>query len=92
VSGLKDPKVATVKANSVLHLDLSYEIKERTSKDIFANFDFASMEAENNLGLNDIIKNIRKAHGRISRHRLQLLFKRHKHNARDNAANTATIN
>jgi protease IV len=61
VSGLKDPKVATVKANSVLHLDLSYEIKERTSKDIFANFDFSSMEADNNLGLNDIIKNIRKA-------------------------------
>lgn len=61
VSGLQDPKVTTVKANSVLHLDLSYEISERTSKGLLANFDFASMDAEQALGLNDILKNIRKA-------------------------------
>ncbi len=61
VSGLKDPKVATVKANSVLHLDLSYPISERTNKDLLSNFNFTSMEANKNLGLSDIVKNIRKA-------------------------------
>ncbi len=61
VSGLQDPKVAKVKANSVLHLDLSYEITERTQKGLFSNFDFGSMESSENLGLNDLIKNIKKA-------------------------------
>lgn len=61
VSGLKDPKVAEVKANSVLHLDLGYPIAERTNKDFFSNFDFSSLDGEAKLGLKDIIKNIQKA-------------------------------
>lgn len=61
VSGIKDPKLTEVKANSILHLDLSYQITERTSKDIFASLDLSSMDGEENLGLKDIIKNIQKA-------------------------------
>lgn len=61
VSGLQDPKVADVKANSILHLDLSYQIKERTTEDLFANLNVFASDDANSLGLNDIIKNIRKA-------------------------------
>lgn len=61
VSGIKDPKITDVKANSVLHLDLSYQITERTNKGLLANLDFSSLEGEENLGLKDILKNIQKA-------------------------------
>lgn len=49
------------KPNSVLCLKLDYEIPERTSENPFENFSFASMKSNKNLGLNDIIKNIKKA-------------------------------
>ncbi len=61
VSGIKDPKITDVKANSVLHMDLGYQITERTNKDIFSSLDISSMDGEANLGLKDIIKNIQKA-------------------------------
>ena len=51
---------AEVKPNSVLELSLDYDIAERTSKNPFGQMDF-SFEPQNNLGLNDIVKNIKAA-------------------------------
>lgn len=48
------------KPNSVLHISLDYDVKERTDKNPFKDFDF-SFEPQIHLGLNDIIKNIKAA-------------------------------
>lgn len=50
-----------VEPNSILHVKLDYSISEKTSSSPFENFDFATFEPSNNLGLNDILKNIKKA-------------------------------
>ena len=50
-----------IEPSSVLHLTLDYPIIERTSDNPFDNMDFGSFKANTNLGLNDILKNIRKA-------------------------------
>lgn len=50
-----------VEPNSILHLKLDYTIPEKTSLNPFENFDFATFEPTENLGLNDILKNIKKA-------------------------------
>ncbi len=50
-----------VEPNSILHLKLDYTISEKTSSNPFENFDFATFEPSENLGLNDILKNIKKA-------------------------------
>jgi len=48
------------KPNSVLHISLDYDIRERTDKNPFKDFNF-SFEPQIHLGLNDIIKNIKAA-------------------------------
>ena len=54
-------KDVTVKEKSVLQLDLSYMIPERSSKNPFEGFNFSSMESNKKAGLNDILKSIRYA-------------------------------
>jgi len=50
-----------IKSNSILKLRLDYPITERTSGNPFENFNFSSLKSNKNLGLCDIIKNIKKA-------------------------------
>jgi protease IV len=54
-------KVADVKPNSVFHMKLDQPIVDRSSKNPFDNFDLISMRPTSNLGLNDILDNIKKA-------------------------------
>lgn len=61
MSGLSQKEDVKVEANTVLKLDLSYAIPERTSEDPFANFNFNTMEPSKQLGLNDILASIEAA-------------------------------
>jgi len=61
VAGLSSKEETKVEPNSVLHLNLDYPITDKTSTNPFENFDFGTFEASQNLGLNDILKNIKKA-------------------------------
>jgi protease IV len=54
-------KVADVKPNSVFHMKLDQPIVDRSSKNPFDNFDLISMRPTSNIGLNDILDNIKKA-------------------------------
>jgi len=47
--------------NSILKLNLNYAIPERTSNNSFENFNFQTFESKNDAGLDDILKNIKKA-------------------------------
>jgi len=61
-SASKDTKkVAQIETNSVLHLTLNKPIADRTSGNPFENFDFGSMESQNGLGLDKILRSIKKA-------------------------------
>jgi len=57
----KQEEPATIKSQSVLKVNLSHMIMDRTTKDPFANFDFQSFSPRKTLGLNDILANIEKA-------------------------------
>lgn len=59
LSGDKDE--LKIEKNSVLHIRLDYSVKERTSDNPFQSMSLGSFEPSTNLGLNDILKNIRKA-------------------------------
>lgn len=50
-----------VETNSILKLNLNYAIPERTSNNSFENFNFQTFESKNDAGLDDILKNIKKA-------------------------------
>ncbi len=54
-------KPAEIKSKSVLALELDHMIRDRSSKDPFANFNFQSFKPVKTLGLNDILANIEKA-------------------------------
>jgi protease IV len=61
-SGLSNnKKVTKIKDNTVLHIKLNQVIQDRTSDNPFENFNFNTLEASNNLGLDQILKNIEKA-------------------------------
>lgn len=60
VSSMKTETVA-IKDNSILHLELDQAVNERSSKNPFQGFDFSDFSSNQQLGLNDIIKNIEKA-------------------------------
>lgn len=57
----KGDEPAEIKSNSLLKMELSHIIMDRSSKDPFANFDFQSMKPVPTLGLNEILANIDKA-------------------------------
>lgn len=54
-------EVYHVKPNSIVTLDLNYEMKERTKDDVLSSFNFSKLDVEQNLGLTDVLNNIRKA-------------------------------
>lgn len=60
-SSIKEERVASVKPNSILHIEFNYFIKERTSENPLEDFDFGTFEPKIGLGLNDIIESIKKA-------------------------------
>lgn len=53
-------KPSKVKENSVLHIELDQEIRDRGDKDDF-NFDFGPFRGASSIGLNDILDNLDKA-------------------------------
>ena len=55
------PEEARVKDNSVLRLDLSYEMPEKTDDNPFRDFSFTDFQLNTKLGLNDVLANIKKA-------------------------------
>lgn len=60
VSGADQGPVA-VKEKSWLYMDFREVITDRGNKDPFANFNFYSFQAVQQIGLNDILKNLEKA-------------------------------
>jgi protease-4 len=54
-------KVTKVSDNSVLHIKLNQVIQDRTSDNPFENFNFNTFEPSNNLGLDQILRSIKKA-------------------------------
>ena len=61
VAGLSSDETATVKTNSILSLDLDYDISEQTTYKPVSIFSFSDFEPTENPGLYEIVKNIRKA-------------------------------
>lgn len=51
----------SVETNSILKLNLNYAIPERTSNNSFKNFNFQTLESRNDAGLDEVLKNIKKA-------------------------------
>lgn len=60
VSSGSDKKIK-VEKGSILHIDFKQELEDRTNDNPFENFDFTSMESRSQIGLNDILKNLKKA-------------------------------
>lgn len=60
-ANMMEQKEAEVAENTLLKIDFSAPIIDRTSKDPFSDFDFASMETKKSIGLNDILNNLDKA-------------------------------
>jgi len=57
----KSNKPVEINDNSILHLKLNYEIKDRGVQFPLENFDFNTFEMQPTLGLYDILENIKKA-------------------------------
>ncbi len=60
-SGDSNESAMTIKENSVLEINLSYIIPDRTTKNPFGNLPIPGLAKGKALGLNDIIHNINKA-------------------------------
>ena len=54
-------KAVEVDSNSLLHIKINYDIKERTPNNPFAGLGFLGIDGEKAVGLNDILANIKKA-------------------------------
>jgi protease IV len=54
-------EVVTVRANTVLQMDLNQDISDRGSNNPLLSYGFSSISLTRNLGLDDILRNIRKA-------------------------------
>ncbi len=54
-------KPVEIKEHTVLHLDFAHPIADRSNNNPMQNFDFASLEMQHQLGLNDILSNLKKA-------------------------------
>jgi protease-4 len=61
VSNASKEKEIFISPNSILHLTLDQPISERGSSNPFANLDFKLFSASNQLGLDEILENIKKA-------------------------------
>lgn len=60
-AAMGDKQSVEVKDNSVLHVKLNFEIKERGSDDPFANFDPGTFQSKPSVGLDDILKCLENA-------------------------------
>jgi len=60
-ASMGNKQTVEVKDNSVLHVKLNYEIKERGSNDPFGNIDPATFKPKPSVGLNDILESLEKA-------------------------------
>ncbi|OFY69863.1 MAG: signal peptide peptidase SppA [Bacteroidetes bacterium RIFOXYA12_FULL_33_9] len=61
IASSSSDKPAIIEANSILKITLDNEVVDRSSSNPLANFNFMSFENEKKLGLNDILKNLKKA-------------------------------
>ncbi len=61
IAAASDGKEVKLKQNTILYLKLNKTIVDRASNNPFENFDFASFETETQLGLNNILENLKKA-------------------------------
>jgi len=61
VATLAQREEVTIKPNTVLHLKLNENIVDRREETPFEDFNFGEIQGVSTLGLNDILKNIRKA-------------------------------
>ena len=61
IAGSTSEVEVTVKPNSILHINLDYDIAEKTNNNPFEDFNFSSFEPKITPGLNDIIKTIKRA-------------------------------
>lgn len=60
VSSGSDKKIK-VEDGTILHIDFKQELEDRTNDNPFENFDFTSMQSRSQIGLNDILNNLKKA-------------------------------
>ncbi|MCK9208172.1 MAG: signal peptide peptidase SppA [Salinivirgaceae bacterium] len=56
-----DQSEASIEPNTILYMKLDQSIVDRASDNPFEGFNFATFEADPALGLNDILKNLKKA-------------------------------
>ncbi len=61
IIGSVSNKGLSIKDKSILYLKLDVPIVDRGVDNTFANFDFINMSANDQIGLNDLLKNIEKA-------------------------------
>ncbi|RYD79083.1 MAG: signal peptide peptidase SppA [Sphingobacteriales bacterium] len=61
ISSIDDDKTVTVGNNSVLFLNLDQAVTERTPKNPFGNLPIVGGEEKDGIGLNDLLKSIRRA-------------------------------
>lgn len=61
VASAGNKPITYVSDNSVLHIELKEEIKDRSSNNPFDNFDFNSFQTKEILGMNDIKESLEKA-------------------------------
>lgn len=61
VSKIETKANIIVQSNSILKMDLNYDIAERSSNNPLQDIQFPSLETKKVLGLNDILENIKKA-------------------------------
>ncbi len=61
ISSGKSKETVSSTPNTILHLQLDYQIEERTKKDPFDEIPFLSSERSTKLGLNDLLASIKQA-------------------------------
>ena len=61
IASSADQTPETIKDKTWLHMDFKEVITDRSNKDPFTNFNFYTMRAIPQIGLNDILKNLEKA-------------------------------
>jgi len=61
IASFADDKAVDVKEKSLLRLTFDKPIYDRTPNNPFENFDFQNMKSNNTAGLNDVLKNLKKA-------------------------------
>ncbi|WP_231460116.1 signal peptide peptidase SppA [Pedobacter sp. Leaf132] len=61
ISSIDDDKTVSVSSNSILYLNLDQAITERTPKNPFGNLPIVGGEEKDGIGLQDLLKSIKKA-------------------------------